>query len=85
MWCRHWNHGTPRDIPAASPPGTMAVMNDLLLTALHLGGLHPFERALVLVVAFGPFVVLGVVVHVLRRRDIAAEREREHDDPASDS
>jgi hypothetical protein len=78
----------PQDTPGHSgrfTPGTMAVMNDLLLTALHLGGLHPFERALVLVVAFGPFVVLGVVVHVLRRRDIAAEREREHDDPASGS
>jgi hypothetical protein len=43
---------------------------------LHLGGLHPHEQALVLLVAFGPFVVLAVVVHVLRRRDIA-EEERE--------
>ena len=40
-----------------------------LLVALHLGGLHPYERALVLAIAFGPFVVLGVVVAVLRRRD----------------
>jgi hypothetical protein len=52
-------------------------MSDLLLTALHLGGLHPFERALVILVAFGPFVVLGIVVYVVRRRDVAAERDRD--------
>ena len=45
-------------------------------TLLHLGSLHPYERALVLLVAFGPFVVLAVVVYVVRRRDVAAE-ERE--------
>jgi len=43
---------------------------------LHLGGLHPVEQALVLLVAFGPFVVLAVVVYVVRRRDVA-EEERE--------
>ena len=49
----------------------------LLLPALHLGGLHPYERMLVLLIAFGPFVVLGIVVHVVRRRDIAdEERDR---------
>ncbi|MEN8705163.1 MAG: hypothetical protein ABF306_03405 [Nocardioides marinisabuli] len=32
------------------------------LVALHLGALHPVERALTLALAFGPFVVLGVVV-----------------------
>ena len=32
------------------------------LALLHLGALHPVERALTLVLAFGPFVVLGVVV-----------------------
>ena len=37
------------------------------LVALHLGGLHPYEKVLTLVLAFGPFVVLGAVV-VLRRR-----------------
>jgi hypothetical protein len=40
-----------------------------LLTALHLGSLHAYEQALVALVAFGPFVVLFVVVHVVRRRD----------------
>ncbi|MCW2814264.1 MAG: hypothetical protein JWN84_1719 [Nocardioides sp.] len=42
------------------------------MTPLHLGAMHPFEQALTLVLAFGPFLVLGVVV-VLRRR--ADERE----------
>jgi hypothetical protein len=37
------------------------------LVALHLGGLHPYEKVLTLVLAFGPFVVLGAVI-VLRRR-----------------
>ena len=32
------------------------------LALLHLGALHPVERALTLVLAFGPFVVLGAVV-----------------------
>jgi hypothetical protein len=45
---------------------------------LHLGALHPFEQVLLAVVAFGPFVVLGIVVYVVRRRDVAAE-ERERD------
>ena len=54
----------------------------LLLPALHLGGLHPYERALVLLIAFGPFVVLGVVVYVVRRRDLAdEERDRSTQPP----
>ncbi len=48
----------------------------MLVTLLHLGALHPVERLLVLLVAFGPFLVLAVVVYVVRRRDIA-EEERE--------
>jgi len=39
----------------------------------HLGALHPFEQLVVLLIAFGPFLVLGVVVYVVRRRDIARE------------
>ena len=35
----------------------------------HMGALHPFEQALVLLLAFGPFVVLGVVVWLRRRED----------------
>jgi hypothetical protein len=47
---------------------------------LHLGALHPHEQLLVLLVAFGPFVVLFAVVYVVRRRDIAGETQEEPDD-----
>jgi hypothetical protein len=46
---------------------------------LHLGALHAHEQALVALIAFGPFVVLGVVVAVLRRRDVAAEEAERGD------
>jgi hypothetical protein len=36
---------------------------------LHLGALHPFELALTLLLAFGPFVVLAAVIVVRRRED----------------
>ena len=49
---------------------------------LHLGALHPVEQLLVGLVAFGPFVVLFVVVYVVRRRDIA---QGEAGDPARDA
>ena len=45
--------------------------------ALHLGKLHPFEKLLVFLIAFGPFVVLGLVVYFVRKRDIAEEEEAE--------
>lgn len=46
----------------------------------HLGSLHPLEQALTIVLAFGPFVVLGIVIAVRRR----AERDDEtQDDPQS--
>jgi len=43
----------------------------LLTVLLHLGALHPVEKGLTLLLAFGPFVVLGVVVAVRRRQDAA--------------
>jgi hypothetical protein len=46
-----------------------------ILVLMHLGGLHAYEQLIVLAIAFGPFVVLGFVVHRQRRRDIAAERD----------
>lgn len=58
-------------LPALLPP-----LVNVLVTLLHLGDLHPFEQALVGVIAFGPFIVLGIVVYVIRKRDLAAE-ERE--------
>jgi hypothetical protein len=36
---------------------------------LHFGALHPYEQALTLVLAFGPFAVLGAVVWWRRRED----------------
>ena len=39
------------------------------LVALHLGALHPAEKVLTLVLAFGPFIVLGAVVALRRRRE----------------
>ena len=38
-----------------------------LLVGQHMGALHPYETVLTLVLAFGPFVVLGVVIAVRRR------------------
>ena len=45
----------------------------LPIAPLHMGALHPVEQLLVLVVAFGPFLVLFVVVYVARRRAIEEE------------
>ncbi|HZJ07692.1 MAG TPA: hypothetical protein VFD59_19845 [Nocardioidaceae bacterium] len=42
----------------------------------HLGSLHPYETVVLLLVAFGPFLVLAVVVAVLhRRRGVEDERD----------
>ena len=43
------------------------------LVSQHMGQLHAWEQVLVLLVAFGPFILLGIVVAVVRRRDIAEE------------
>lgn len=34
----------------------------------HMGKLHPFEQGLVLLLAFGPILVLAVTVWVHRKR-----------------
>jgi hypothetical protein len=39
------------------------------LVPMHLGSLHAYETALLALLAFGPFVVLAIVVVVMRRRD----------------
>lgn len=49
------------------------------ITPMHLGALHPVEQALTLLLAFGPFVVLGIVIFVRRRMD------REPEEPIQDS
>jgi Na+-translocating ferredoxin:NAD+ oxidoreductase RnfE subunit len=46
---------------------------------LHFGALHAYEQVLVLLLAFGPFVVLGVVVAVQRRRAISEEDRADRD------
>ncbi|CAN5365243.1 hypothetical protein BH11ACT8_BH11ACT8_09430 [soil metagenome] len=45
------------------------------LVPLHLGALHPVEQVLTLVLAFGPFLVLGIVIVLRRRADEAHEAE----------
>ncbi len=47
------------------------------LTPLHFGHLPWWQQLLVMLVAFGPFLILGVVVYVVRRQDLAAEQEAE--------
>jgi hypothetical protein len=44
------------------------------MTPLHLGPLHPVEQALTLLLAFGPFVVLGAVVWWRQRTDARGDR-----------
>lgn len=39
------------------------------MVPLHLGSLHPYEQALTVVLAFGPFALLGIVVWRRRRED----------------
>lgn len=45
-----------------------ALVTPLAAALHHLGSLHPYETVLVLVVAFGPFlVIVGLVVRERRR------------------
>jgi hypothetical protein len=39
----------------------------------HLGPLHPVEQFLTLFLAFGPFVVLGIVIWLRSRADAAED------------
>lgn len=39
------------------------------MTVLHMGALHPVEQVLVLALAFGPFVLLALVVWLRRRAE----------------
>lgn len=51
---------------------------------LHLGALHPVEQALTLLLAFGPFLLLGVVIAVRRRQDAAEDADEDVDEGAAD-
>ena len=45
---------------------------------LHLGDLHPYEKALTLVLAFGPFLLLALVAVLRGRQDRREEQAEEH-------
>lgn len=45
------------------------------LIPLHFGHLPLWQQLLVMLIAFGPFLILGAVVFVVRRQDLAAEQE----------
>ena len=58
----------------------------LHLIAAHLGTLHPYETVLVLLLAFGPFVVIVLLVLRERRHHAALDAEaadRRADDEVS--
>ena len=44
-----------------------------MLVGMHLGAMHPYEKVLTLLLAFGPFLVLGAVIVLRRRHDDEAE------------
>jgi len=43
------------------------------VTPWHLGTLHPVEQVLTIVLAFGPFLLLGAVIVIQRRKDAREE------------
>jgi hypothetical protein len=49
------------------------------LVVLHLGALHPAEKVLTLLLAFGPFLVLGAVIAMRRRHEDDVEDDSELD------
>ncbi|MBJ7357624.1 hypothetical protein [Nocardioides sp.] len=56
------------------------------MTVLHMGSLHPVEQLLTLVLAFGPFVVLGGVIWWRRRTEEPVDgREDQRQDQAEDA
>ncbi len=50
-------------------------MRPALLPPMHMGPLHAYETALLALIAFGPFVVIAVVVMMQRRRGSRSERD----------
>jgi len=46
------------------------------MTAWHLGPLHPAEQALTLAVAFGPFLLLAIVLVLRRRRERSEQTDQ---------
>lgn len=54
------------------------------LIPLHMGALHAYEQWLVVAIAFGPFLVLGVVIAIRRRQDLAEDDGDATDPPGPD-
>jgi hypothetical protein len=46
-----------------------------LLVALHMGALHGYEKVLTVVLALGPFLVLGAVIATRRHGDDEVEQD----------
>jgi len=44
---------------------------------LHFGPAHAFEQVLAALLAFGPFVVLGIVIGVRRKQDAVEDTQEE--------
>ncbi|MBS44256.1 MAG: hypothetical protein CMH83_14050 [Nocardioides sp.] len=59
-------------------------MPPFVVVPLHLGALHPVEQALTLLLAFGPFVVLAVVVVLRRRADERAAQDAQGEPSTTD-
>ena len=55
------------------------------MTPWHLGTLHPVEQVLAVVLAFGPFLLLGGVIVFQRRRDARVEAEEAEEAAAQES
>lgn len=51
--------------------------------AHHMGQLHAYENFLVVAIAFGPFLVLGMVVFLIRRRDLAEDDQADAESTGS--
>jgi hypothetical protein len=73
----------PDSLPASLPGDLLGTPPDGLLTALHLGALHPVEQVLVYLLAFGPFAVLALVVVLRRRQDRRDHPDLREDETAS--
>jgi hypothetical protein len=54
------------------------------LIAMHMGALHPYEKALTLLLAFGPFVVLGSVIGLRRRHESDDETTQQSTQQSAD-
>jgi len=54
------------------------------VTPLHLGPLHPVEQIATIVLAFGPFLVLGIVIAIRRRAEADLDDDRGLDAPDRD-